>query len=128
MPNEATAARFWLQIDTSGGTDACWEWQGALDCGGYGIARVRGIHSSGAHRIAYILANGEIAKGLVVRHSCDNRRCCNPAHHVLGTPAENAQDCNARGRHSRGAEHGEAVRRGQERRGYWWMKRGKLAD
>lgn len=35
----------------------------------------------------------------MVRHSCDNPPCCNPAHLLVGTAAQNAQDMAERGRH-----------------------------
>jgi hypothetical protein len=48
--------------------------------------------------------------GEVVRHSCDNRICCNPAHLSFGTPKENIHDAISRGRLKcgRGDRHGSA--------------------
>lgn len=70
----------------------CWEWIGGPRSG-YGLYRSRR-----AHRVAYELANGPILGGLHVLHSCDNRRCVNPAHLRLGTNEENMADMYARGR------------------------------
>ena len=39
-----------------------------------------------------------LAKGEVVRHTCDNRACCNPAHLVKGFQIDNVRDCIDRGR------------------------------
>lgn len=44
-----------------------------------------------AHRVAYILTKGDIPDGLLILHSCGNRRCCNPAHLRQGTQSENVK-------------------------------------
>ena len=44
----------------------------------------------------------EYIKGTVVRHTCDNPRCINPKHLLLGTVQDNIDDMVARGR-NRGA-------------------------
>jgi len=90
-------AKFWSRVATAG-PDDCWEWQGARLRDGYGQAKYYG-NAVGTHRIAYELSHGPIADGLLVRHTCDNPPCCNPAHLLLGTPADNAADRTERGRH-----------------------------
>ncbi len=55
-----------------------------------------------AHRVAYCIANGlsiyEI-KGKVIRHQCDNPRCVNHQHLLIGTLADNNRDMVERGRY-----------------------------
>lgn len=51
------------------------------------------------YRIVYELVNGPIPDGLLILHSCDNRRCCNPKHHSVGTVEKNNQEANERERH-----------------------------
>ena len=77
--------------------NGCWEYQGALTSRGYGNIRVDGTNYL-AHRYSYIVHIGEIPKGMLVCHSCDNPPCCNPAHLWLGTQSENMKDMVKKGR------------------------------
>lgn len=67
---------------------------------GYGFAYFGG-KTYAAHRVVFALANGlamsEIS-GKVIRHTCDNPRCVNHEHLVIGTQADNRKDCFSRGR------------------------------
>lgn len=98
------AEHFWSRVDRAGGSDACWPWQGYTRPDGYGETRIFGERRiTAAHRYAFHLANGWMPSGhkrgdLIVRHRCDNRLCCNPAHLELGTHKENTEDCRVRGR------------------------------
>lgn len=51
-----------------------------------------------AHRLVYSIYVEPIPEGLLVLHSCDNRRCINPKHLFLGTEKDNTQDMMAKGR------------------------------
>ena len=70
--------------------DGCWDWSGCK-ASGYGVFRFRGKHKK-AHRVSWILTNGEIPKGLYVLHKCDNPSCSNPEHLFLGTAVDNSRD------------------------------------
>ncbi len=89
-------------------TDGCWEWQGSISVYGYG--RYAAYHKTWkAHRYAYERSNAvTIPAGISVMHSCDNRKCVNPAHLSLGTHADNVADCVAKGRQARGERKGSA--------------------
>lgn len=64
------------------------------------------------HRLVYCEAHGLSLldiEGQVVRHTCDNPRCINPDHMVLGTHQDNVADRVARGRGAVGEKNGRAV-------------------
>lgn len=82
----------------------CWIWQGYILPNGYGQLHVRG-EKAYAHRAMYEAFNGPIPPGLLVRHSCDVRACCNPKHLLLGTNLDNYNDAKERGRISEGDRH-----------------------
>ncbi len=83
-------------------TPTCWLWEGARDGNGYGLVKLlRSRKNILTHRAAYIMSVGEIPDGKMVLHSCDVKRCVNPAHLFLGTQADNQRDASTKGR-SRG--------------------------
>lgn len=76
----------------------CWNWQGAVTKDMYGQIRV-GSRVMSTHRVSFTFANGSIPRGKVIRHQCDNRMCCNPAHLLVGDHEDNSQDIVDRQRH-----------------------------
>jgi hypothetical protein len=74
----------------------CWNWIGAkTHATGYGqITEWKDSKrvNHRPHRLAWRFCFGEIPEGLVVRHMCHNRLCCNPSHLLLGTAKDNFQD------------------------------------
>jgi hypothetical protein len=89
---------FWARIDKRG-PEECWPWKvhTQLTQGGYGAAFYGPVHTV-AHRIAWMLTYGSIRGDELLLHSCDNRRCCNPAHLSYGSPQANMDDMRAKGR------------------------------
>jgi hypothetical protein len=95
---------FWTKVDRRE-MNECWNWTGTINRSGYGKYQTYGQHRFvvSAHRFSYLLEHGEIPKslghhGTVIAHSCDNRRCVNPAHLFACTQGENLRDCIAKGR------------------------------
>lgn len=91
-----TVEDFWARVQR-GNPDSCWPWLGPKMKSGYGQATISRRHTT-AHRLAFELTNGAIPEGLNVLHRCDNRICCNPNHHFLGTQKDNIADMWAKGR------------------------------
>lgn len=97
--------RFWAKVEKGEG---CWPWTAATNKQGYGVFKHEGKMRN-ASRVAYILTHGPLPSAKVmVRHTCDNPPCCNPAHLTPGSCADNGQDAKERGRLARGERHGRA--------------------
>jgi HNH endonuclease len=123
---EQQCARFWRKV-LRGGPAECWPWLAGVDRDGYGRhdIKLEGTRiSAAAHRAAAALHLPDFAPHLVVRHTCDNRRCCNPAHLIMGTQADNIRDREERGRGNNEAKRAHVLRLAEFRRG---IKRGDLS-
>lgn len=98
---------FLSRIDRSDPT-GCWPYSGprrpSRQSAGYAVIAVPGGGTITAHRLSYTLINGPIPPGLVVGHACHDldlscppgskcrhRICCNPAHLILQTNAQNVR-------------------------------------
>ena len=97
--------RFWEKVQR-GAPDQCWPWL-ATTCQGYGHFKV-GSKIKKAHRLAYEEVHGPIPDNMIVMHTCDNRRCVNVSHLMLGTLGDNNRDRDRKGRQvaMRGEAHG----------------------
>jgi len=121
--SDMNADEFWSKVDKSGD---CWIWNGYVNVHGYGSVSFGGIKQN-AHRVAWRLTHGPIKPGprshdVVVAHSCDNRRCVNPAHLFLATQKENIHDSMRKGRRSSVLSEADvhaildAARKGEDRK------------
>lgn len=90
-----------LNKRTKQAANGCYLFSGHIHKTGYGQQSIKGKVYL-AHRVAYALANN-IPIALLpptdfVLHSCDNPKCCNPAHLRTGTTQDNSADMVSRNR------------------------------
>ncbi len=103
------AHRFWDNVAVDA-PDACWPWVGRGTREASGHVRIwhqgRKVY---AHRLAYLLAGGELTDDDVCRHAvCDRPDCMNYLHMRAGTSAENTRDREQRNRRTPFLPRGEA--------------------
>src|SRR4051812_41374624 len=95
MPFLSETIRRFESKFTKGSPTDCWEWI-ATKPGGR--ARFYYGKEQYAARMSFRIYRGEIPKGILVCHTCDNPRCVNPSHLFLGTSKDNVQDMVTKGR------------------------------
>lgn len=117
MSKKSTPESFWKRVLRSEDAQSCWNWTGSVNTTGYGSLTYQGKAAT-AHRVAALLAGlvdsvaaprDRRSTGFIL-HSCDNRRCCNPAHMSVGTYTQNQLDAYRRNRRKayRGSTHANA--------------------
>ena len=72
--------------------DKCINYQGHIGNAGYGLDYNPETQKTVlAHRYAYYKEYGAVPKGLVISHSCNNKKCINPNHLSATTQSENVK-------------------------------------
>lgn len=78
-----------IKITNSG----CWEYTGSIDKAGYGqLSVLKCSKKIAAHRLMYFANNLNANQNVIVRHTCNNKKCCNPDHLKSGSYRDNSLD------------------------------------
>ena len=85
----------------------CWVRDKRLNSSGYPIFSIKRKQHR-IHRYHYQQYKGEIPEGYIVRHTCDNRKCINPDHLILGTHVDNVKDRVERNRSAKHEKNGRS--------------------
>ncbi len=91
----------------------CFEWSGSFDRGGYGITTFSPNQIKKTwkvHRLMFYLLKGDIPPNTMVCHLCDNPKCFNVCHLILGSAKLNALDRERKGRGRTQNQNGEKNR------------------
>ncbi len=79
----------------------------SIDDHGYVVCRREGKRRP-IYRHIYRWYKGTPKRGMVIRHTCDNRKCINPNHLIIGTHQDNVKDRVKRGRSAKGVRNGRS--------------------
>src|ERR1035437_9646770 len=82
--SDSDKERFWTKVALAATPLVCWNWTGRATIKEYGGFSLRGQEYR-SPRLAYFLYYKKDPFDLLVLHTCDNPRCCNPNHLFLGT-------------------------------------------
>ena len=91
MDNRPFEDRFWSRIARKDFDDDCWLWTGCLNSSGYGVITRNGKQLL-VHRVSFVMHYRDLKEKEVIRHTCDNPPCVNPAHLIAGSTGNNIKD------------------------------------
>lgn len=85
-----------IKIDDNG----CWNYEGSHSWSGYGRMSIKvnlgfkksKVVSFSTHKFVFRYFRGTVSEYELIRHMCNNRKCCNPAHLEKGSFLDNALD------------------------------------
>lgn len=79
-----------VKENTNKQPNGCWDWQLSISSNGYPQkkvdGRIRSVHRALSEEL------GIVKPYQLVRHLCNNKRCCNPNHFFSGSYKENYED------------------------------------
>lgn len=97
--------RFWDHVDKSDNS-SCWPWvKGVFSHFPHGKFKANG-KTLKTHRVSYFLEFKHLPP--LLRHTCDNARCCNPFHIIPGSQKDNMNDMVERRRSTFGEKNPNA--------------------
>lgn len=77
----------------------CWVWNGWTNHKGYGQTSYNGQNIFIHRKVYEVMHSVLLTTEQFICHTCDTRRCWNPAHLFVGDAAANNNDCAGKGRH-----------------------------
>lgn len=105
--------RFWKWVSKM--PNGCWRWMGSIkrrknrpQSEWHGQWRNAAGEIELTHRASWRMLVGDIPRGGLILHRCDNPRCVNPDHLFIGTQADNVADMWDKGRARPGKSAGES--------------------
>lgn len=109
MSKQQKPSNSFKKIEWKVDDNECWNCTSHAQRNHYGYpACTRNGKYQNISRHFYARYKGEIPEGLVVRHTCDNRKCINPDHLILGTHDDNMKDRSERDRCAKGESNGSS--------------------
>lgn len=74
-------------------TSKCIPWKGRLGNSGHARIYFRGKEIQATRVLWFLFYSKWPSKRKVLRHTCDNAKCVNLAHIIIGTQKQNVKDC-----------------------------------
>ena len=76
----------------------------------------------GLHTYTWEQHNGPVPKGMMIRHTCHNKKCYNIDHLIIGTHKDNMNDMVLADRQAKGIQNGKSVITAEQAQEIWDLK------